>query len=104
MYYTFLKNNKTINSLFTLVNSVSIRFTNTIHIFIIHTTTINAIATLEFILTCYKYICNADSNAYGTNREPSPHPVPLTPRKTASIQRFAHTTLGQESSLTTSVH
>ena len=44
------------------------------------------IATLEIILACYNLICNADSNACGTNREPSPHPVPLTPRKTASIQ------------------
>src|ERR1051325_3010342 len=50
-----------------------------------HTSTINAIITLEIILTCYNYICNADSNACGTKREPSPHPVPLTPRKTASI-------------------
>ena len=38
----------------------------------------DAIETLEIILTCYNYICNADSNACGTKREPSPHPVPLT--------------------------
>ena len=88
---------------FTIINIIIIQFTNAFHTNHYANITINENCNtgnhpsmLQFHMQCRLYAC-------GTKREPSPHPIPLHlgEQRQSMIHPYS---LGQESSLTTTIH